>query len=140
MCVTSQASTEPIQEAKPLAPDDNGPMADQATRLFVLFGELLLMLVLMLALRWTFGTGNQHPVPRVPDPDDPTGDGLLQEVSRVPTQTAAEVLRRGSAGPASGPPSATPTAATGCSCSPTTWSRRSWYSASRTAEPGLKTP
>ena len=93
MCVTSQASTEPIQEAKPLAADDNGPMADQATRLFVLFGGLLLMLVLMLALRWTFGTGNQHPAPRVPDPDDPTGDGLLQEVSRVPTQTAAEVLR-----------------------------------------------
>ena len=68
-------------------------MADQSTRLFVLFGGLLLMLVLMLALRWTFGSGNQYPAPRTPDPEDPTGDGLLQEVSRVPTQTAAEVLR-----------------------------------------------
>jgi hypothetical protein len=29
----------------------------------------------------------------VPDPDDPTGDGLLTEVSRVPTEAAAQVLR-----------------------------------------------
>ena len=68
-------------------------MADQPTRLFVLFGGLLLMGVLMLALRWTFGTGTDHPIPRAPDPNDPTGDGLLEEVSRVPTEAAAEVLR-----------------------------------------------
>ena len=68
-------------------------MADQATRFFVLFGGLGLMAVMMLALRWTFGTGRDQPGPRLPDPDDPTGDGLLDEVSRVPTEPAAEVLR-----------------------------------------------
>ena len=68
------------------------PMADW-TRFFVLFGGLLLMGVMALALRWTFGTGKEHPNPRVPDPDDPTGDGLLEEVSRVPTEPAAQVLR-----------------------------------------------
>jgi len=68
-------------------------MADQGTRFLVLFGGLLLMGVLMLALRWTFGSGSHHPIPRAPDPDDPTGDGLLEEVSRVPTAAAAEVLR-----------------------------------------------
>ena len=67
-------------------------MADQ-TRLFVLFGGFLLMAVMMLALRWTFGTGRGLPDPRVVDPDDPTGDGLLEEVSRVPTVQAAQVLR-----------------------------------------------
>jgi hypothetical protein len=68
--------------------------------LFVLFGGLLLMCVMMLALRWTFGTGKNQPGPRIPDPADPTGDGLLEEVSRVPTRPAAEVLRSrlGSAG------------------------------------------
>ncbi len=62
-------------------------------RFYGLFGGLVLMGLLILGLRWTFGTGNGHPAPRVPDPDDPTGDGLLEEVSRVPTATAAEVLR-----------------------------------------------
>jgi hypothetical protein len=66
---------------------------DQATRFYVLFGPLLLMLVLALLLRWTFGTGRNQPGPRIPDPDDPTGDGLLTEVSRVPTEPAAAVLR-----------------------------------------------
>jgi len=72
---------------------ENGPVADQATRLFVLFGGLAMMAVLALALRWTFGAGRDQPGPRVPDPDDPTGDGLLEEVSRVPTEPAARVLR-----------------------------------------------
>lgn len=69
-------------------------MADQATRFFVLFGGLLMMGGMILALRWTFGTGKDQPGPRLPDPDDPTGDGLLEEVSVVPTETAAQVLRR----------------------------------------------
>lgn len=68
-------------------------MADQATRFFVLFGGLIMMGALGLALRWTFGTGRDQPGPRIPDPDDPTGDGLLEEVSRVPTESAAQVLR-----------------------------------------------
>ena len=68
-------------------------MADQATRFFVLFGGLIMMAVMVLALRYTFGTGRNQPGPRIPDPDDPTGDGLLQEVSRVPTETAAQILR-----------------------------------------------
>lgn len=68
-------------------------MVDQATRFFVLFGGLIMMGAMALALRWTFGTGADQPGPRIPDPDDPTGDGLLQEVSRVPTETAARVLR-----------------------------------------------
>jgi hypothetical protein len=68
-------------------------VADQATRFFVLFGGLALMAVLVLLLRWTYGTGRDLPGPRIPDPDDPTGDGLLEEVSRVPTEPAAQVLR-----------------------------------------------
>ena len=67
---------------------------DQATRFYVLFGPLVLMVLLGLMLRWTFGTGRNQPGPRIPDPDDPTGDGLLEEVSRVPTEPAAAVLRR----------------------------------------------
>jgi hypothetical protein len=63
------------------------------TRLFVLFGGFLLMGVLMLALRWTFGTGRNQRDPRDVDPDDPTGDGLLEEVSRVPSAQAAQILR-----------------------------------------------
>lgn len=68
-------------------------MVDQTTRFFVLFGGLIMMGAMALALRWTFGTGRDQPGPRIPDPDDPTGDGLLEEVSRVPTETAAQVLR-----------------------------------------------
>jgi hypothetical protein len=68
-------------------------VADQATRLFVLFGGMVLLGVLVLGLRWTWGTGRELPGPRVVDPDDPTGDGLLEEVSRVPTEPAAQVLR-----------------------------------------------
>lgn len=68
-------------------------MADQATRFFALFGGMIMMGVMAFALRWTFGTGKDQPGPRIPDPDDPTGDGLLTEVSRVPTESAAQVLR-----------------------------------------------
>lgn len=75
-------------------------MADQATRFFVLFGGIIMMAGMILALRWTFGTGKNQPGPRIADPDDPTGDGLLEEVSRVPTGPAAQVLqsRLGAAG------------------------------------------
>lgn len=61
--------------------------------LIVLVGSLLMLGGVVLALRWTFGTGQSLPAPRVVDPDDPTGDGLLVEVSRVPTEAAAQVLR-----------------------------------------------
>lgn len=72
---------------------DNGGVADQATRLFVLFGGLIMMGVLALGLRLTFGNGRNLPGPRIPDPHDPTGDGLLEEAGRVPTEPAAQVLR-----------------------------------------------
>jgi hypothetical protein len=73
-------------------------MADQATRFFALFGGLIMMGAMLLALRWTFGTGRDQPGPRIPDPEDRTGDGLLEEVSRVPTEPAARVLRSRLAG------------------------------------------
>jgi hypothetical protein len=63
------------------------------TRFSVLFGGFLLMGVIVLALRWTFGTDRKIPAARLDDPDDPTGVGLLVEASRVPDPTAAEVLR-----------------------------------------------
>jgi hypothetical protein len=68
-------------------------VADQATRLYVLFGGFVMLAGLALGLRWTWGTSRNQPGPRIPDPDDPTGDGLLEEVSRVPTEPAAQVLR-----------------------------------------------
>ena len=59
-------------------------------RVLGLVGGLVLMGLLTLGLRWTFGTGkNLH----VPDPNDPVGDGLLAEVARTPTEAAAQVLR-----------------------------------------------
>lgn len=58
-----------------------------------LVGAVLMMAALLFALRWTFGTTRNQPVPYVADPDDPTGDGLLEEVSRLPTESAALVLR-----------------------------------------------
>jgi hypothetical protein len=61
--------------------------------LITLVGALLMMGILFLALRWTFGTGRNQPAPLVHDPDDTTGDGLLEEVSRVPTEAAAQILR-----------------------------------------------
>lgn len=60
---------------------------------FALLGGLLMMGGVAVALRWTFGTGRNLPGPRVPDAGDPTGYGLLAEVSRVPTEAASEVLR-----------------------------------------------
>jgi hypothetical protein len=62
-------------------------------RLTMVLGAVLMLGIVMLALRWTFGTGRDQPAPYLPDPDDPTGDGLLTEVSRVPTEAAAQVLR-----------------------------------------------
>jgi hypothetical protein len=55
-------------------------------------GALLMMGVLALGLRWTFGNGRDQ-VPPGTDPDDPTGDGLLQVATWAPTQAAAQVLR-----------------------------------------------
>jgi hypothetical protein len=78
--------------AKAQAEAHNAAMADW-TRFFVLFGGIIMMAGLAVALRWTFGTGKNLPGPRIPDPSDPTGDGLLEEVSRVPTEPAAQVLR-----------------------------------------------
>jgi hypothetical protein len=64
------------------------------TRFSVLFGGMLLMGVIVLALRWTWGGDRVIPASRLPaDPDDPTGLGLLVEASLVPDPTAAEVLR-----------------------------------------------
>jgi hypothetical protein len=59
-------------------------------RIISLLGGLVLMGLLTLGLRWTFGTGRSL---RIPDPNDPVGDGLLAEVARAPTEAAAQVLR-----------------------------------------------
>lgn len=59
-------------------------------RFLGLFGGLVLFGMLILGLRWTFGTGKNQ---RIPDPDDPERDGLLAEVARLPTEAAAQVLR-----------------------------------------------
>ncbi|HEY0815963.1 MAG TPA: hypothetical protein VGE11_22030 [Pseudonocardia sp.] len=59
-------------------------------RFLGLFGGIVLVGVLLLLLRWTWGTGRHLPIP---DPNDPVGDGLLAEVARAPTETAAQVLR-----------------------------------------------
>lgn len=61
-----------------------------AARLFATFGGLAVMGVLALILRWTWGTGQEH---RLPDPDDPIGDGLLEEVASASTEAAARLLR-----------------------------------------------
>jgi hypothetical protein len=63
------------------------------TRLWVLFGGLLLMSAIILALRWTWGSGPSLPTAQLPDPYDPTGSGLLVEAARVVDPTTAEVLR-----------------------------------------------
>lgn len=55
-------------------------------------GAAFVLVVMALLLRWTFGTQNARRPP-VDDPDDPVDVGLLQEVSRVPTESAAQVLR-----------------------------------------------
>lgn len=66
---------------------------DTSARIWVILGALLLMAVIVLALRWTFGTDRTVPAARLLDPADPTAFGLLEEVSRVPGAAAAEVLR-----------------------------------------------
>ncbi|WP_214370111.1 hypothetical protein [Pseudonocardia sp. H11422] len=58
-----------------------------------LLGTLLAIGLLVLILRWTYGNSRSQPAPPGHDPDDTTGDGLLQEVSRVPTEAAAQILR-----------------------------------------------
>lgn len=60
-------------------------------------GAALVLVLLGLLLRWTFGTQNARRVPSE-NPDDPMGTGLLQEVTRVPSETAAGLLRRRLAG------------------------------------------
>lgn len=57
------------------------------------YGAAALVIVVMaLLLRWTFGTQNSRRPP-VNDPADPVDDGLLEEAARVPTESAAHVLR-----------------------------------------------
>lgn len=53
-------------------------------------GSVAMVAVLAVALRYVFGTGRDL---LVPDAGDPTSDGLLVEVTRVPTEAAAMVLR-----------------------------------------------
>ncbi len=67
-------------------------MVDAASRVSMILGTLLLLGVMMVLVRWTWGTGKNVPTARLADPDDPTSFGLLEEVSRVPSATAAEVL------------------------------------------------
>ena len=59
-------------------------MPDASARIWAILGGLLLMAVMVVALRWTFGTDRQVPTARLADPDDPDAFGLLEEVSRVP--------------------------------------------------------
>ena len=78
--------------AEPPSEADNRAVPD-FTRFSVLFGGLLLMGVIVLALRWTWGADRTVPTARLTDADDPTGLGLLVEASRVPNPPAAQVLR-----------------------------------------------
>ena len=72
---------------------ETGSVPDASARIWVILGGLLLMAVVVVALRWTFGTDRQVPTARLADPDDPEAFGLLEEVSRVPGAVAAEVLQ-----------------------------------------------
>jgi hypothetical protein len=65
----------------------------EAAPLAVFLGMIVMLGAVALALCWTFGTGRNQIAPPVADPDDATGDGLLAEVSRVPTEAAAQILR-----------------------------------------------
>jgi hypothetical protein len=53
-------------------------------------GAALMLVLLAVALRATFGTSRDL---HVPDPADPTVHGLLVEVGRAPTEVAATALR-----------------------------------------------
>jgi hypothetical protein len=66
---------------------------DGGTRLLLLLGAPAMLALLALGLRLTFGTGRNQPGPRIADPDDPTGDGLLEEAGRAASEPAAGVLR-----------------------------------------------
>ena len=68
-------------------------MPDASARIWMILGGLLLMAVVIVALRWTFGGDRTVPTARLGDPADPDAFGLLEEVSRVPGAVAAEVLR-----------------------------------------------
>lgn len=68
-------------------------MPDASARIWAILGALLLMGLMVVALRWTFGTDRKVPTARLGDPDDPAAFGLLEEVSRVPGALAAEVLQ-----------------------------------------------
>ena len=68
-------------------------MPDASARIWAILGALLLMGLMVVALRWTFGTDRKVPTARLGDPHDPTAFGLLEEVSRVPGALAAEVLQ-----------------------------------------------
>lgn len=68
-------------------------MPDASSQIWATLGALLLMGLMVVALRWTFGTDRTVPAARLGDPDDPGAFGLLEEVSRVPGALAAEVLQ-----------------------------------------------
>ena len=53
-------------------------------------GAAVMLALLAVALRATFGTSRDL---HVPDPTDPTVHGLLVEVGRAPTEVAATALR-----------------------------------------------
>ncbi|GAA4966197.1 hypothetical protein WHI96_20725 [Pseudonocardia tropica] len=65
---------------------------DLVPRLGAVIGLAVVLLVLGLLLRWTYGHQKHHALP-TDDPDDPVATGLLTEVSRVPGPEAARVLR-----------------------------------------------
>jgi len=58
-----------------------------------LLAAALMLGTVMALLWWAVGTGRKLPNPRVADPTDVTGDGMLVEVARLPTEAAAQVLR-----------------------------------------------
>jgi len=68
-------------------------MPGTVSPLLVLLGSFAMLGAVMLLMRWAFGSGTHLPAPRVADPADTTGDGLLVEVARLPTEAAAQVLR-----------------------------------------------
>jgi hypothetical protein len=66
---------------------------DQVTHYSAVIGAVAMMTVLAVVLRWGVGTSHDQPSPYIPDPNDVTGFGLLEEVSTVPTQALADALR-----------------------------------------------
>ena len=72
---------------------ETGTVPDSSARIWAILGGLLLLTLMIIALRWTFGTDRKVPTARLADPHDPDAFGLLEEVSRVPGAVAAEVLR-----------------------------------------------